>query len=888
MIIYLAGGESWNKQFSECNVQNRLYTYYYMRKSRNSRELIDRLYAEKEYWAKEYKKPLRLFLDSGAFTYRMNRTESQPNPPVYFREYKKFVESTKDLWTACAELDIEGTDAGDTSFAQVEDWREELADVAPGLVVPVYHPVRGRDWWDKMCANPKYPYLGFGSGMGLGDKTRLIATALQYGKKVHGFAETKIQTEMKYLKCHSVDSTTWVRATKYGGLFVFHANQLRILDHKHKEQRRLFKQYFKVNGIDMQKILDEDQSELTKCSLIAWRNMAARFESMGAKREQRREQTATGRSDDRPGTTQNGEASSSRRQAGTVEQAAEETTIARDGRQPSNRVAEQRHGSGDGQMASRRTPRSERGQVEDATRRPPKTERSSVAEQVHEDAQPDSLGRPERLEVAAPKLVRVKLQDLAKRCQDVDKQTPVGRPTESVIPANRPDQARTRAPANDAQTAGAQPVSMARSVPMGSEEIAAEKLFRDASKTLRAAGFSAEQVATILARKKEENGGVDDTGHGNTKPVANAVHHIIADRPKAAKVGDIVYLSGGGMGKVIPFSEMEAATIVANTDLARAAIAQSAANQKSRDGVEKEEIADDTKRADRIASLPRMDSTSSSPSHSSAPVQKISAGEVSKSVGIDDLGANSLVQENKGLESALLVGELEASPNRQNAPIAESLGVTSHTSRDVSLGGRPKVTPDSSSPQTLEAGGTVKLSVQENSGKTHLPVLHERFHPEEIETGLSALKDLPQLACDNCAMSGSCPEEVAGSLCYYTERLHSLPIRDFRAHKAILENLLEWDHERTMRALLLERHQAGGQLDPRVSGQLDGFMSRLREYKDLTNASRGGTVKASIEVSGQQGPGILSKLFGAAMPIGEGTGEIENESSRLDVVAEQK
>lgn len=171
-------------------------------------------------------------------------------------------------------------------------------------------------------------------------------------------------------------------------------------------------------------------------------------------------------------------------------------------------------------------------------------------------------------------------------------------------------------------------------------------------------------------------------------------------------------------------------------------------------------------------------------------------------------------------------------------------------------------------------------------GTVRLPVLDpaSSVYDEDVEQGLKALGSLPQIGCSSCAMSGECPEYEEGALCAYTSAIRKLPIRNAKSHVAMMEHLLEWDRERTYMALMQERLMAGGQIDPRVSAQLDGHLRRVADYMSVRRGAQPAqvTLHQSVSASGPAAQGILSRILGAAMQRG-GT-EMENEPSRADVI----
>jgi hypothetical protein len=291
MIIYLAGAETWWKKFLENRVRNILFSYFYMRdiRPRQLQAMVAGLIEERARRVAAKEPPMRLFLDSGAFTWL---THEGTKPPIrrYADDFFGFIESTSHVWDLIAELDVDSPSLGVATAEDLRVWRAQMRQVTRDQVpiVQVWHPFHGARYWEEMCADERSPYLALGSDTPDGIPAKL-AVAHRYDKMVHGFAETKLATTAKYMKYDSVDSTTWLRSTKYGGFFVFQNNKLRVLDHLHKGERKLFSAYYKRNGIDMAKILAEDQGELTKSSLIAWRNLADRYELQGAQERQRKE-----------------------------------------------------------------------------------------------------------------------------------------------------------------------------------------------------------------------------------------------------------------------------------------------------------------------------------------------------------------------------------------------------------------------------------------------------------------------------------------------------------------------------------------------------------------------------------------------------------------------
>jgi len=295
MIIYLAGAETHWKMMLECGVRNQLYSFFHMRTMRGKAfsEMIKALQEEQERRLETDEPPLRLFLDSGTAKY-VNHKGKKPDPHMYFREYKECLASTRDLWNYATEMNLDSV-----GQAQVSEWRDELLTVQTDCIVPVWQELRGQSRWDYYCQDPRYPYLAFGPGLDAGAKSVLCHKAHLAGKQVHAMAETKLQTDIKYLNADSFSSALWLNAQKYGSLYVFHGNQLRLIEKKNKQDRKLFKLYFEASGIDFAQLMADDPYTVNKCSLIAWRNMATRLEQQGDRQNGRRNEADNNATDSR-------------------------------------------------------------------------------------------------------------------------------------------------------------------------------------------------------------------------------------------------------------------------------------------------------------------------------------------------------------------------------------------------------------------------------------------------------------------------------------------------------------------------------------------------------------------------------------------------------------
>ena len=275
MYLFLAGQEAWHELFLEHEVPYALGTFYYLRKKRNRAAIVGDLKRAKQ------KKPgyYRFFLDSGAFTFftESNKQDKSMNPDVYFQEYLEFLKEHHHIFDIVAELDLTMV-----PYKQVLEWRRKLIEVVGPKLLTCWHLAWGDQVWQEMCADKRHKWIATSSeviaGKSLGLTTRYIAEAHRNGKLIHGFGQTRIQTDLKFMKFDSIDSTSWLRGDKFGATFIFKGGKMIVLNtgmdkaQKYRE-RKLHSRYFKNIGVDVAKLLSDDVKEVRKSSVIAWRKL---------------------------------------------------------------------------------------------------------------------------------------------------------------------------------------------------------------------------------------------------------------------------------------------------------------------------------------------------------------------------------------------------------------------------------------------------------------------------------------------------------------------------------------------------------------------------------------------------------------------------------------
>lgn len=309
--ILLAGGEAWWQTFAKYGIRYILFSYHYLRTQRDFRDMVTWM---REAKARGHEDGKYFFmLDSGAYTFQVSKTEEQMGAPLneYADEYIRFLEEDDcvDLFDTVAELDVYVDYDGVAGMDRVHDWRTRISDAVGPRAMPVLHAMHSEWYWQELLKLDYWPWVGIASGIGAnGDvgtvskMQRLAAQAHRAGKSLHAFGMTRLMTDMMYLRSYdTVDSTTWLRADKYGGTFIYHRGHMRILSHLQKEERAFFKGYFKSIGLSPEKILGTHMEHADNCdgpnsatpdceacrdqlhelratSLIAWRELAKRYD----------------------------------------------------------------------------------------------------------------------------------------------------------------------------------------------------------------------------------------------------------------------------------------------------------------------------------------------------------------------------------------------------------------------------------------------------------------------------------------------------------------------------------------------------------------------------------------------------------------------------------
>ena len=165
-------------------------------------------------------------LDSGAFTFMQN-SKTAVNWNDYAERYIDFIK-INDI-KKYIELDLDYI----IGVKEARKLREILENKTGRKSIPVWHPIRGKEEFLKMCDEYEYVALG---GI-VGQKWRgveeympwFIKEAHKRKAKIHGLGFTKF-TKLKDYHFDSVDSTAWTTGNRFGYIYHFNGSKIEKID----------------------------------------------------------------------------------------------------------------------------------------------------------------------------------------------------------------------------------------------------------------------------------------------------------------------------------------------------------------------------------------------------------------------------------------------------------------------------------------------------------------------------------------------------------------------------------------------------------------------------------------------------------------------------------
>lgn len=187
---------------------------------------------ESFYYIQEWQIPLikkfdLFLLDSGAFTYLNAKNKKEVDFDKYLTDYINFINEHDIKYFF--ELDIDSV----VGLKKVEEYRRRLEKETNKKCIPVWHKSRGIKYFEQLVK--EYDYVAIG-----GIVTReilpreyklfhyLIKKAHENNCKVHGLGFTSMKGIFEY-NFDSVDSTSWTAGHRFGTLYQFKNQTLKII-----------------------------------------------------------------------------------------------------------------------------------------------------------------------------------------------------------------------------------------------------------------------------------------------------------------------------------------------------------------------------------------------------------------------------------------------------------------------------------------------------------------------------------------------------------------------------------------------------------------------------------------------------------------------------------
>lgn len=200
MKVYLAGFKTIAKHYKKDTSKINILSSFFEHKTGN---FGDYVYNDNH------------ILDSGAFSFFGGKKVDWKD---YTKKYCEFIKKTNQ--SLFFELDIDSL----TSLEYAENIRTEIEQKTGKQPIVVWHPSRGIDYWHKMCENYNYVAISASGAYqsrwtrtekGVLVMKKMITIAKKNKTKVHGLGYTNIE-KLKELKFDSVDSTSWLMASRFG------------------------------------------------------------------------------------------------------------------------------------------------------------------------------------------------------------------------------------------------------------------------------------------------------------------------------------------------------------------------------------------------------------------------------------------------------------------------------------------------------------------------------------------------------------------------------------------------------------------------------------------------------------------------------------------------
>ena len=208
----------------------------------------------------------RIFVDSGCYTVNNSKEQKYNNDEL--REigdhYYRWVHSNIERVEYYTEFD-----AHQLGRAYREETREQFRDIFFDKFVPIWS---GDDGVQALFdLSEQFGRVGvLQTSIGGRDLVPTLNSLASRGVKLHGLSMTKPDI-MAAVPWESVASTSWLSPSQFGDTIVWSHNQLKRYPKKMKDQaRKKERSVFMTNGFDVDKIENDDSTELLKLSVWSW------------------------------------------------------------------------------------------------------------------------------------------------------------------------------------------------------------------------------------------------------------------------------------------------------------------------------------------------------------------------------------------------------------------------------------------------------------------------------------------------------------------------------------------------------------------------------------------------------------------------------------------
>lgn len=223
---------------------------------------------------------IRLFIDSGAYTYMNDPKFLEYTPEQWEQQIKTYltwVEKHKSQIFAICDLDLQYLVGNE----KVYEWREKYFEpfmLRTGIPVCFMYHDEGMNQWEYMCK--RYPYVGLSLAIdkkdnGYQELLDMFRIAEKHNALCQGMASTKTSmlTEFPF---YTVDSTTWNVGLKYGEISIWNKTRMSRIK-KEDFQTKAFPIISTYDiKFDFDKILAEDKTEMIRVNAYAF-VMAEKF-----------------------------------------------------------------------------------------------------------------------------------------------------------------------------------------------------------------------------------------------------------------------------------------------------------------------------------------------------------------------------------------------------------------------------------------------------------------------------------------------------------------------------------------------------------------------------------------------------------------------------------